>query len=170
MKKLKFLQKFGWLPALLLTTHLSHGQTLYGSTLNLDRYGCGEFIRSDRDPSINQYGVDICTGASGTARLSITNGGNVGIGTRTPEVKFQVYDADPAARNGVVSWLTRSGSGDVGLSFSQLGRNSYGIVLRAGGNGTAGGGIGLLPRPLAGRGRTAGHAHRRQRQPWHWHG
>jgi hypothetical protein len=45
-------------------------------------YGSGEGIASKRTTGGNQYGLDFYTG--GSARLSITGGGNVGIGTSTP--------------------------------------------------------------------------------------
>ena len=48
----------------------------------------GEAIASDRVGSVNKDGIDLYT--SHTARLSITNGGSVGIGTATPQAMLDV--------------------------------------------------------------------------------
>ncbi len=57
--------------------------TLNGNSLLFGSYnGTGEGIVSKRTASGNQYGLDFFT--SGSAKLSISNAGNVGIGNSTP--------------------------------------------------------------------------------------
>jgi len=51
--------------------------------------GAGEGISSKRTPGGNQYGLDFYT-ASGTVRMSLTNSGNVGIGTSSPNARLDV--------------------------------------------------------------------------------
>ena len=48
----------------------------------------GEGIGSNRVGGVNQYGLDLYSG--GVNRLTITNGGNVGIGITSPTAKLQV--------------------------------------------------------------------------------
>jgi hypothetical protein len=51
--------------------------------------GTGEFITSQRvDAGPNKYGIDFATNS--LTRMSITNGGNVGIGTTTPAYTLEV--------------------------------------------------------------------------------
>ena len=50
--------------------------------------GSGESITSSRSGSINNSGLDFWTGLN--RRMSITGGGNVGIGTATPGTKLEV--------------------------------------------------------------------------------
>lgn len=60
------------------------------SSLIFGGSGSGEGIMSARaEGAINRFGLDFFT-SSGTKRMSITNGGNVGIGTATPGAKLEV--------------------------------------------------------------------------------
>ncbi|MBL4586495.1 MAG: hypothetical protein JKX84_05510, partial [Flavobacteriales bacterium] len=54
----------------------------------------GEGIGSKRNAGGNQYGLDFYT--SSINRMAIANGGNVGIGTTTPDAKLNVGDANGA--------------------------------------------------------------------------
>ncbi len=55
--------------------------------------GSGEGIASKRTPTGNQYGLDFYTGFIN--RMSITQGGNVGIGTNAPSVRLEVAGTAP---------------------------------------------------------------------------
>ncbi len=62
-----------------------------GTNLNSLRFGQGltsEFIASKRTTGDNAFGLDFFT--SSTSRISIANGGNVGVGTTNPQAKFEV--------------------------------------------------------------------------------
>lgn len=60
-------------------------------SLRFGGIGSGEFIASKRTAGNNQYGLDFYTLA--TSRMSITLGGNVGVGTNTPAARFHVADS-----------------------------------------------------------------------------
>jgi hypothetical protein len=64
----------------------------------------GEGMASKRTAGGNQFGLDLYTGSA--VRLSITNGGNVGIGTQTPNRSFHVVGSE-----------MHSGGGGAGYSF-----------------------------------------------------
>jgi hypothetical protein len=64
----------------------------------------GEGLASKRTASGNQFGLDLYTGSA--VRLSITNGGNVGIGTPIPSRRFHVDGTE-----------MHSGGGGAGYSF-----------------------------------------------------
>ena len=85
--------------------------------------GTGEGIFSDRNSATNKFGMDIVT--AGSRRLSITNTGNVGIGTTSPVSLFDV--------RGVFS-LTNSG-GSTRLNAT-TDANDYGVLTTYGANGT----------------------------------
>src|SRR5215207_4573680 len=68
----------------------------------------GEGMASKRTGSGNQFGLDLYTGSA--VRLSITNGGNVGIGTQTPNRTFHVEGSE-----------IHSGGGGAGYSFANRG-------------------------------------------------
>ena len=57
--------------------------------LHFGAVGSGEGVGSTRTASTNQYGLDFFTDY--IPRFSITNGGNVGIGTQAPELKLTVF-------------------------------------------------------------------------------
>ncbi len=62
-----------------------------GTNLNSLRFGqgsTGEFIGSKRTTGDNAFGLDFFTAS--TSRLSIANGGNVGLGTTNPQAKLEV--------------------------------------------------------------------------------
>ena len=68
---------------------LNNGALLPGLTFGLNS---GEGIASRRTAGGNQFGLDFYT--FGSNRLSIANGGNVGIGTNNPARRLQVVDGD----------------------------------------------------------------------------
>ncbi|WP_304065299.1 hypothetical protein [Pedobacter glucosidilyticus] len=73
--------------------------------------------------------------------------GDVYVGTTPPasvRAKLVVNDDNPAAINGIVGSFSRQGTGDVGISFSQFGVNSYGIVHLSGTGSATTGGIGFF--------------------------
>ena len=53
--------------------------------------GSGEGIASKRDAGTNQYGLDFYT--AGNKNMSITNGGNVGIGTAVPNYNLHIHNS-----------------------------------------------------------------------------
>ena len=61
------------------------GSTSFGLTFGSNS---GEGIASNRTTFVNQYGLDFYTGA--TNRMSITNGGNVGIHTTSPQFTLDI--------------------------------------------------------------------------------
>ncbi len=65
-----------------------------GSISNSIKFGSasGEAIGSRRTPGTNQFGIDFYT--SSASRMSITNGGNVGIGTTNPLGRLHIANAD----------------------------------------------------------------------------
>jgi hypothetical protein len=70
---------------------IDHGNTNAGNTTNSLRFGgagSGEAIASKRTAGGNQFGLDFFTNSS--ARLSITNAGNVGIGTTSPNTNTRL--------------------------------------------------------------------------------
>jgi hypothetical protein len=91
----------------------------------------GEGIASKRNLGTNQYGLDFYTG--GALRMSITNGGRVGIGTNAPQQALSVNGAlniDQAnANNGAFNpGLTfGSGSGEGVASRRTPGANQHGL-------------------------------------------
>jgi hypothetical protein len=64
----------------------------------------GEGISSKRSATGNQYGLDFFT--AGISRMSISNSGNIGIGTSTPVARLHVMDTD----------VLFSGTGDIPLT------------------------------------------------------
>lgn len=69
---------------------IDQGSTNNGTVSNTLKLGggSGEAIGSKRTAGGNQYGIDLYT--ANTARLSISNSGNVGIGTTAPSFKLEV--------------------------------------------------------------------------------
>jgi trimeric autotransporter adhesin len=130
----------------------------------------GEAIASDRTGSVNQFGIDLYTAS--TPRLSVTNGGSVGIGTQAPNYALDVrgtgnfsngvtgvsntvgangvYGSNSATSgsgtNGVYgSTSSPAGAGTVGVNFSSGGSGVYGQS-----NGTASGSTGVYGVGLTG--------------------
>jgi hypothetical protein len=83
-----------------------------GSVFNTISFGnnSGEGIGSNRNAGSNQWGLDFYTGA--VNRMSISNGGDVGIGTTNPSAKLHVSAGD--------------------ASIALFGPNSYGGQLAIG--------------------------------------
>jgi polyhydroxyalkanoate synthesis regulator phasin len=69
------------------------------NTLKFGGNGSGEAIGSNRTTATNQYGLDFYT--FGANRMSITLGGNVGIGTTAPSAKLSV---NGSANNATGNW------------------------------------------------------------------
>jgi len=65
--------------------------------LNFGGFGTGEGIASNRNSGVNVYGLDFYTNR--TRQMSITNSGQVGIGTATPGAQLEV---DSAGANAVI--------------------------------------------------------------------
>ncbi|THU32073.1 hypothetical protein FAM09_28240 [Niastella caeni] len=72
------------------------------------------------------------TGGSSTTneRMRIDDAGLIGIGTSSPVVAFDLLNSSTGAVGNVKMHLARSGAGDIGVSFEQVGLSSYGIVYR----------------------------------------
>jgi hypothetical protein len=85
----------------------------------------GEGISSQRTAGGNQYGLDFYTGFS--QRMSITNGGNVGIGTNTPDAQLNL---------GGGAWNLAATEGDLKIG-SDTYRLKMGVALGGGGAGDA---------------------------------
>lgn len=100
----------------------------------------GEGIASKRSSGGNQFGLDFYTGS--TNRMSISNGGNVGIGTSSPSAKlhvsvsagnYQVTDYGVAAGTTILGAYNGSGGAGAqlrftgaGAGFLDIGQNSSG--------------------------------------------
>ena len=71
-----------------------------GSVVNAISFGyySGEGIGSKRNAGANQWGLDFYTGSAN--RMSITNSGNVGIGTTTPAATLEVNGYSKLGSNG----------------------------------------------------------------------
>lgn len=81
--------------------------------------GSGESIASRRTAGANGFGLDFYTG--GTNRMSITNGGSVGIGTNGPTDKLQVFGDVRLGTSGSNGCIKRAdGSGITGICSSDL--------------------------------------------------
>jgi Chaperone of endosialidase/Head domain of trimeric autotransporter adhesin len=84
--------------------------TLTGNTLLFGTFnGTGEGISSKRTATGNQYGLDFYTGSAN--RMSITNVGNVGIGTNNPDAPLTLGNAFGKRIN-----VFTGSSGNVGMS------------------------------------------------------
>jgi hypothetical protein len=118
----------------------------------------GEGLASKRTSGGNQYGLDVYTG--GTARLSITNAGSIGIGTPTPAARLhvrsgrlRVSESDGPGGSGVLELanaaktnvvFTDGGAGHLHLRTDSP---SYHVLLQTGGTqGNVGVGV---PAPSA---------------------
>lgn len=72
-------------------SNTNNGTLSAGGSLRFGDAATGEAIISKRTTGGNQYGLDFLTGAAN--RLTITNGGYVGIGTNTPKARLHVADS-----------------------------------------------------------------------------
>jgi hypothetical protein len=106
----------------------------------------GEAVASDRAGTVNQNGLDFYTDF--TSRMSITNGGPVGVGTETPQAWFEVDSQAFEDATHIDGWNAPSGSntsGGFGLIAS--GGNSDPIGNSGTGGtaiiGTGGDGVGV---------------------------
>jgi hypothetical protein len=70
----------------------SNAGNLTSGAIKFGTGATGEGIASQRTAGDNNNGLDFYTNS--TARLSITNSGNVGIGTRTPAARLQVLSSE----------------------------------------------------------------------------
>ena len=87
----------------------------------------GEGIVSKRTAAPNQYGIDITT--SFTPRISVTNGGNVGINTQTPAATLDINGS--TAVRGDFRMIQRGGgagnNGGQGRALVDAGLNQSGV-------------------------------------------
>lgn len=79
--------------------------------------GTGEWISSNRDAGANQWGLDFFT--NHTARLSIANNGNIGIGTQSPDAPLEII-----GRHHPLIKCDNNGGGDAAWFFSSNGGNT----------------------------------------------
>lgn len=84
-------------------------------------YGSGEGISSKRTSGGNQYGLDFYTGFAN--RLSITSGGNVGIGLTNPGTKLEVAGTVRATS------FVGNGAGLTNIPAAAIGTPPPGMVL-----------------------------------------
>jgi trimeric autotransporter adhesin len=104
----------------------------------------GEGISSDRAGTVNVNGIDLYTDF--TARLSITNGGNVGISTQTPAYTLDVngtgnFDSNSSSTPGGLFAGYSAPQGDINASdgIDSSGGNGYSPgEFSSGGNGVVG--------------------------------
>lgn len=89
----------------------------------------GEGIASNRNSGTNQFGLDFFAGGGSTPRMSITNGGKVGIGTTTPGATLDVEG--------------NAGIGVLGTSNAANSTGVHGAGVSVGVEGTSGSGIGV---------------------------
>lgn len=93
------------------------------STLRFGAINSGEAIGSKRTASGNQFGLDFYT--TSTARLSITSGGNVGIGTTAPLSGLHV-DAPEVGNSTAVGVLMGGGTtGNPNIELRGSGKTPY---------------------------------------------
>jgi hypothetical protein len=111
-----------------------------GPMLRFGEPTSGEGILSKRTAGTNQWGLELVT--SGTSRMAVTNGGNVGIGTLTPDTTLHVHkgsagtvtaDANSAlvvenSTHAYVSILTPDAS-ERGILFGEPSGNATGAIL-----------------------------------------
>jgi hypothetical protein len=87
-------------------------------------------------------GTNIAFRINNADAMTVSSNLNVGIGTTGPLAALDVLDNGTSTTTNVKMQLSRSGAGDVGMCFNQIGVKSFGIVLRD--NTTATGAIGRL--------------------------
>ena len=108
-----------------------------GTIANTLRFGgfSGEAIGSKRNAGGNQYGLDFYTNSAN--RLSITQGGNVGIGTTVPVSRFSFGSTTTGANTAAGRLAIYEGSAGAnfyGLGLVQNGAGNYGMGLWGGTN------------------------------------
>jgi hypothetical protein len=102
----------------------SNGHMLLFGTAN----GTGEGIASKRTLGGNRYGLDFFT--NNVARMSISNGGYVGIGTTTPTAKLDIIGGN---------WDLTNTNGDI-----KLGDDTYKLKVGIATGGGGAGGVGII--------------------------
>ena len=106
-----------------------------GTTNNTLRFGptnSGEAVGSKRTTGGNQYGLDFYTASAN--RMSITNAGNVGIGTTTPFQKLDVSGALSSTTAGTSPLLRLSRPDNINVKYAnalELSLGSYGTTNQA---------------------------------------
>ncbi|GAA3987164.1 glycine-rich protein [Hymenobacter antarcticus] len=115
------------------------GNANTGTVANTLRFGptnSGEAIGSKRNATGNQFGLDFYT--TSTARMSITTGGNVGIGTTAPISRFSFGSTTTsanAAAGRLAIYEATTGTNFYGLGLVLNGAGNYGMGLWGGTNG-----------------------------------
>lgn len=103
--------------------HMRIGREGVNTELAFGGPGSGEIISSNRGAGVNSFGLDFRTASGGVPRMSITNGGNVGIGTQNPDALLRV--------NGTckVNVLEIAGAGDLAEKFEIEGSVEPGMLV-----------------------------------------
>jgi hypothetical protein len=110
----------------------------------------GEGIASQRQPGLNQYGLDFYT--SFNHRMSILNDGNVGIGTTNPGAQLEVDSTNTlSGANSIYGLITSTNPGSFSTAVRGQNNGIYGLGIGVYGS-QAGGGWGVYGTSVSGYG------------------
>jgi hypothetical protein len=99
-----------------------------GTIANSLKFGAssGEAIASRRQPGTNQFGLDFYTG--NITRMSITNGGNVGIGTTNPFGRLHIANADYSVSPVHLSSSPNTAGATIRFTNPDAGARTYNLI------------------------------------------